>query len=169
MAECDMRRVVYPGTFDPLTNGHINIIQRALTIFDQVIIAIARESTKKTLFSLDERLQLIEKIFHAHPGVAVEAFDGLLVHYLQKKGIKTVIRGLRTYSDFEFELQMALANKALDNEIETCFLATEGRYSHLSSTILKEIIRVGGENIDMVPPEIELALKQKFATQKISN
>ena len=157
------RRIVYPGTFDPITYGHVDVVGRALQLFDEVVVAIAADSTKTPLFSLEERRALVEKSL-AHHGnrVRVEAFEGLLINYVQSQGSRAILRGLRAISDFEFEFQMALMNRKLNDSIETIFLMPRGAYTYLSSTIIKEIARLGGDLSAFVPPVVETALKAKY-------
>jgi len=153
---------IYPGTFDPITNGHIDLIQRALRIFDEVIIAVAPTQRKQPLFTLEERLELIRHSIRKFKGARVEAFTTLLVDYVRdKKGI-AIVRGLRVVSDFEYELQMALMNRRLDTNIETVFMMPSEEYTFLSSTIVKEVASFGGSVTGLVPEVVEKALKEKF-------
>lgn len=154
---------IYPGSFDPLTMGHVNIIERGLAVFDEIIVAIAHNISKKTLFTEAERLTHLRTVFGNNPRVKVDRFEGLLVHYAEKVGANAVLRGIRTVSDYEFEFQMALANKRLYPKMETLFMMTDGQYSYLSSTIIKEIIRFGGTVDGMVPPHIAEELKRKLS------
>ncbi len=156
------RIAVYPGSFDPLTMGHMNIIERGLTVFDEIIVAIAHNINKKTLFTEAERLEHLRHAFAGNPRVKVDRFEGLLVHYAEQSGAKAVLRGIRTVSDYEYEFQMALANKKLYPDMETLFMMTDSAYSYLSSTIIKEISRFGGSVEGMVPPMIAAALTTKF-------
>ena len=138
---------VYPGSFDPITNGHLDLLERGLKIFDRIVIAIARNPAKKPLFSVEERVEMIEKALEAHPlrdRMVVDAFDGLLVEYVKKAGAKAILRGLRAISDFEYEFQMALMNRKLSNEIETLYLMTGMRWIYISSRIIKEVVASGG-------------------------
>ncbi|MCB0272999.1 MAG: pantetheine-phosphate adenylyltransferase [Bdellovibrionales bacterium] len=153
---------VYPGFFDPFTLGHVNIVDRAKDVFDTVIVAISKDSNKDPLFSFDERMALAEEIFKGDQSVRVEPFQGLLVHYMEKNDYRTILRGLRTVSDFEYEFQMALANKTMSQHIETFFMMTDSRYSFISSTLIKEIARLGGSVDNMVPAIISAKLKDKF-------
>lgn len=153
---------IYPGTFDPFTNGHLDLIVRSLRTFDEVIVAIAPSPKKKPLFSIRERLDMIRKSLKNYERVTIEIFDGLLVEYVKsKKGI-AIIRGLRAVSDFEYELQMALMNRRLDPEIETVFMMPNEEYSFLTATIVKEISSLGGPVKELVPAPVEAALKKKF-------
>ena len=153
---------IYPGSFDPFTNGHINIIERGVRVFDKVIVAVAHNVSKKTTFTIEERVEVIREIFHNRPEVKVDYFQGLLVEYARKMGTNILLRGMRTVSDFEYELQMALSNKTLNPEIETIFMVTEGAYSHISSSLIKEIIALGGSAKEMVPEIVEKKLKEKL-------
>jgi pantetheine-phosphate adenylyltransferase len=155
---------VYPGFFDPFTLGHLNIVERAVKVFDRVVVAIAEDSIKKPMFTSNERLGIVREILTQTPNVEVETFGGLLVTYLRKKHCNFLLRGIRTVSDFEFEYQMALANKDMAQDIETFFMMTEGKYSYLSSTVIKEIARLGGDISNMVPPLVAKRVKQKYAS-----
>lgn len=153
---------VYPGFFDPFTSGHVNIVERAQETFDEIVVAIAQDSSKDPLFDFEQRMDLVDEIFQKHPNVRVESFKGLLVHYLEKQNYTTILRGLRTVSDFEYEFQMALANKTMNPNIETFFMMTDSRYSFISSTLIKEIARLGGSVKDMVPPNVRKQLERKY-------
>ena len=158
-----MKKVaIYPGTFDPFTSAHLDIVKRALRIFDEVIVAVAPSQKKNPLFSLDERLNMIKKSVEGLENVRVEAFSGLLVEYVKKKKGIAIIRGLRAVSDFEYELQMALMNRRLNTNIETVFLMPSEEYSFLTSTMVKEVASFGGSIKELVPENVERALKDKF-------
>jgi len=158
-----LRRIVYPGTFDPITNGHLDVVARALQLFDEVVLAVAADSTKKPLFTLEERLAQAEQALSGLGGnVRVTVFRGLLVDYVQSQDARAILRGLRAVSDFEFEFQMALMNRKLNDSIETIFLMPRGTYTYLSSTLIKEIARLGGNVSAFVPAVVEEALKLKF-------
>jgi pantetheine-phosphate adenylyltransferase len=159
-----MRTVIYPGSFDPLTNGHLDIIQRAVKLFDHVIVAVAKNDSKSPLFSLAERVELVRVATKNLSNVSADAFDGLLVEYVQQKGGQAVIRGLRAISDFEFEFQLALMNRKLDERIETIFMMPKDTYTFLSSRIIKEIARLGGNVCPFVPSHVREALMSKFGT-----
>jgi len=162
-------RIVYPGTFDPITNGHLDVVARALHLFDEVVLGIAADSTKRSLFSLEERKALAEASMGSLAGkVRVVAFQGLLVDFVQKQGAHAILRGLRAISDFEFEFQMALMNRKLDDKIETIFLMPKDSYTYLSSTIIKEVGRLGGDISAFVPPVVEAAMRRKFAREATS-
>ena len=158
-----MRTVIYPGSFDPLTNGHLDIVQRAARLFDTVIVAIANNEEKKPLFTLKERVVLVQESVRALSNVRVDSFNNLLVDYVEKAGGQAVIRGLRAISDFEFEFQLALMNRKLNERVETIFMMPKETYTFLSSRIIKEIARLGGEVTAFVPPHVETALKKKLA------
>jgi len=157
------RWIVYPGTFDPITHGHLDVVARALQLFDEVVLAIAVDSTKKPLFTIEERQLQAEKALAVHGSkVRVVVFHGLLVEFVKKQGARAILRGLRAVSDFEFEFQMALMNRKLADSIETLFLMPRGAYTYLSSTIIKEIGRLGGDVSAFVPPVVEEAMRRKF-------
>jgi pantetheine-phosphate adenylyltransferase len=157
-----MRTAIYPGSFDPLTNGHLDIIQRAARLFDHVIVAVARNEGKKPLFSLKERLSLVQQSLHDFPNVQADSFDILLVDYAQQKKAQAIIRGLRAVSDFEFEFQLALMNRKLNGQVETMFMMPRETYTFLSSRIVKEIARLGGNVEVFVPQHVRQALARKF-------
>ncbi|HMQ10549.1 MAG TPA: pantetheine-phosphate adenylyltransferase [Oligoflexia bacterium] len=155
--------VVYPGFFDPMTLGHLNIIERAAKIYEQVIVAIAADSPKKSLITLQDRIELAKNACTSFDNVDVEAFSGLLMRYVKSKDSHVILRGIRTVSDFEYEFQMSLANKKLESSIETVFMMTDAKYSFLSSTLIKEIARLNGNISEMVPQEVERKMKEIFA------
>ncbi len=157
-----MKIAIYPGTFDPITNGHLDLIERGLRIFDEIIVAVAPNPKKRPLFTLEERLHLIENSIKDCKNVRVEAFNGLLVDYVRGKGGIVIIRGLRAVSDFEYELQMALMNRRLDMSIETVFMMPSEEFSFLTSTIVKEVASFGGSVKGLVPEIVEQAMKEKF-------
>ncbi|MDX2226205.1 MAG: pantetheine-phosphate adenylyltransferase [Verrucomicrobiae bacterium] len=156
------RIAVYPGSFDPVTNGHLDVIERAARIFDEVIVAVAVNDEKNPLFSAAERCRMVEHAVRHLPNVSVDSFPGLLVSYARSKGACALIRGLRAVSDFEFEFQMALMNRGLDPEIETIFLMPKDTYTYLSSRIIKEIARLGGDVSPFVPAEVVQAMAAKW-------
>jgi pantetheine-phosphate adenylyltransferase len=156
------RTAIYPGTFDPITNGHLYMIERSLKMFDAVTVAVALSPLKETLFSIDERVALIRGAVRDFDNIEVEAFDSLLVDFARLKGATAVIRGLRAVSDFEYELQMALMNKKLSNELDTIFMMPSLRYIFLSSSIVREAASYGGSVSGLVPEGVEKALKKKF-------
>jgi pantetheine-phosphate adenylyltransferase len=158
-----MRRAVYPGSFDPVTNGHLDVIERARKLFDEVIVAVAHNDEKQALFSLEERLQFLRGSIGKIDTVRIAQFDGLLVEFAVAQKASAVIRGLRAVSDFEFEFQMALMNRKLEAAVETIFLMPKEEYTYLSSRIIKEIARLGGDVSSFVPPAVSKALARKFA------
>jgi pantetheine-phosphate adenylyltransferase len=157
-----MRTVVYPGSFDPLTNGHLDVIQRAARLFDRVIVAVASNESKQPLFSLEERRQLAEEAVAGVKNARVDTFDGLLVEYVQAQGAEAIVRGLRAVSDFEFEFQLALMNRQLNGRVETIFMMPKDTYTFLSSRIVKEIARLGGDVSTFVPAHVRAALQRKL-------
>lgn len=156
------RIAVYPGTFDPLTRGHISIIKRGTLLFDTVLVAVAKDNNKTPLFNLDERVALAREVFAQEPGVVVEPFEGLLVNYALSRGASTIIRGLRAVSDFEYEFQLALMNRKLCSELQTVFLMSDFNWMYVSSTMIKSVASLGGNVNPLVPPAVVNALRQKF-------
>lgn len=157
---------IYPGSFDPLTFGHLDIIERACEIFDKVIVSVFINPNKKGLFTLEERIEILRKILGKRKGIEIDCFEGLLTDYIKRKNIKIVIRGLRAVSDLEYEFQYAAANRTLDPEIETIFFMPKLRYSYLSSSVVREIARFGGDVSKMVPPFVEKKIKEKISGLK---
>lgn len=160
-----MRTAIYPGSFDPLTNGHLDVLQRATKLFDRVVVAVAQSESKHPLFTLEERVELVRKAVGHMPHVQVDSFDGLLIEYVARRKAQAVVRGLRAVSDFEFEFQLALMNRKLDERIETIFMMPKDTYTFLSSRIVKEISRLGGDVSAFVPGPVKVALKRKFSGQ----
>jgi pantetheine-phosphate adenylyltransferase len=158
-----VRRAIYPGSFDPITNGHLDVIERAAKLFDEVIVAVAFNEQKRSLFPVEKRVALIGETTAGFPNVRVVRFDGLLVDFARAQGASAVVRGLRAVSDFEFEFQMALMNRKLEPEIETIFMMPAEKYTYLSSRIVKEIGRLGGNVDAFVPVSVSEALRHKFA------
>jgi pantetheine-phosphate adenylyltransferase len=158
-----MKIAIYPGTFDPITNGHLDILERAMKLFDKVIITIARNSAKQPLFTEKERLAMMKEAVRPYKQVEVDSFDGLLVDYAQKKQATAVVRGLRAISDFEYELQMALMNRRLNHHVVTVFLMPNEKYTYLNSSIVREIAKHRGDVKDFVPPNVYRKLKAKMA------
>lgn len=158
-----MRTAIYPGSFDPLTNGHLDVVQRATKLFDRVVVAVAKSESKHPLFTLEEREELVRQAVRHLPHVEVDSFDGLLIEYVARRKAQAVVRGLRAVSDFEFEFQLALMNRKLDESIETIFMMPKDTYTFLSSRIVKEISRLGGDVSAFVPVPVRTALKHKFA------
>jgi len=153
---------VVPGSFDPVTFGHLDIIERSAQIFDQVVVAVLRNREKRPLFTTEERVALLHETTRHFSNVIVDAFDGLLVDYVSRLGARVIVKGLRAVSDFEYEMQMALINKNLREDIETFFMIARREYSFLSSSIVKEVAQYGGSVSDLVPPLVESALRHKF-------
>lgn len=153
---------VFPGSFDPITNGHIDIIARGLSVFDQVVIAILVNPEKSPLFSVEERVDIIRQAYRGEPRVRVDTFSGLLVDYAESIGASVIVRGLRAISDFEYEFQMALMNRRLNPRIETVFMMPAEGYSYLSSRLVKEVFQLGGEVSELVPPVVERRLRDKY-------
>lgn len=157
---------VYPGSFDPITFGHLDIINRGLRVFDEVIIAVAKNSAKNSLFSIDERVELIREVLGGNPRASVDTFDGLLVNYVLSRKATVIIRGLRAISDFEYEFQIAQMNRNISHEVETLFMMTSVPYSYLSSSIVKEVGSLSGPIDGLVPPAVKKALEKKFSSRK---
>ena len=157
-----MKIGVYPGTFDPITNGHTDLITRSLRVFDKVIVAVAHNPSKHPLFGLDERVEMVKLAIKDVPNVEVEPFNGLLVDYIKHRGVRAVIRGLRAISDFEYEMQMALINRKLDQGFETVFFMPSEEYSYLTSSIVKEVASFGGALTDFVHTEVAQRLHDRL-------
>ncbi len=156
---------VYPGSFDPITFGHLDIINRGLRIFDEVIIAVARNSSKNALFTIEERVELIREVLVGNGRAKVDTFDGLLVDYVLSKNATVIIRGLRAVSDFEYEFQIAQMNRGISQDVETLFMMTSVPYSYLSSSIVKEVSSLNGPVDGLVPPLVKQALANKFSSK----
>lgn len=161
------RSAIFAGSFDPPTFGHLNILERSLKVFDRVIVAVAADISKAPLFSVDERKQILNEIIPSSPQVEIDNFNGLLVDYAKKKNVRILIRGIRTVADYEYELQMSLANRMMNSEVETVFMMTEGRYSHISSSIIKQVIALGGSGKDMIPELVEKRIREKLCTSSV--
>ena len=161
------KTAICAGSFDPPTDGHINIIERGLKIFDKLIVAVAVNTSKNSIFTSEERVAMLSEIFKNHKNVEIDSFAGLLVGYAKKRSIYTILRGLRSAGDYEYESQLVLANKTLDPEIEIIYMMTEGKYAHLRSSVIKEIISFGGSGCGMIHPTVETKLKEKFGNKKI--
>lgn len=159
-------KAVYPGSFDPITNGHVDIILRGLKIFDKILIAVLKNPKKRPLFSTKERVAMIQEIFAPYKNIEIKAFDGLLMEFAKKNKARIVIRGLRAISDFEYEFQMALMNQKLNPEIETFFMIPSLNYSFLSSNMVKEVFMLGGCIHDLVPEVVAKNLKAKLKKHK---
>ena len=156
------KTAIYPGSFDPVTNGHVAIVERGLNIFDKIIVAILRNPAKEALFTVEERKEMIETSLNRNSNVEIDVFDGLLVDYAKKRNAVAILRGMRAVSDFEYEFQLALMNRKLNREIQTVFLMTGLRWIFISSSIIKEAASFGGNINGMVPPIVSRKLKEKF-------
>ncbi len=154
--------VIYPGSFDPITYGHVNIVKRALNVFDRIIVAVAINTTKSGTFTIEERVDMMHEVFKDEPDVEVDSFSGLLVDYVRTRQALAILRGIRTVTDFDYEFQMALANKSLDPDVEQVFMMTEGKYLYHSSSIIREIVSLGGSVHEMLPPIVEKRLSEKL-------
>lgn len=154
---------IYPGTFDPLTNGHVSLVQRAGEIFDHIVVAVAEDTYKNPLFSLDERVEMISEVFKHKPTVSIEPFSGLLVDYAERRGVNVIVRGLRAVSDFEYEFQLALMNRKLKRKIQTMFLMTDYQWLYISSTIIKSAASLGGDVQGLVPEVVWQRLREKYS------
>ncbi len=157
-----MAKALVPGSFDPVTNGHLDIIRRAAAMFDTVLIAVARNYSKSPLFDLEDRVAILTEVCQDLPNVSIASFEGLLVNYAAENGATVIVKGLRAVSDFEYELQMALMNRRLKQDVETVFLMTGAEHSYLSSSIVKEIARLGGSVEGLVPQSVERRLQSKL-------
>ena len=160
------RIAVFPGSFDPLTNGHIDIIQRGAKLFDRIVVAVLTNASKMPLFTVEERLAIIRENFKDTPNVEADGFDGLVVDYARRKGASVLVRGLRGISDFEYELQMAMMNRHLDAAIETVFMMPAEQYTYVSSRLIKEVMSLGGSITGLVPPGVEKRLISKNDKKK---
>ncbi len=156
---------VYPGSFDPLTNGHVDIIERGARLFDRIIVAILVNAEKSPLFSMAERIEIARAVFKNHPNVEVDTFDGLLVDYVARRQANVIVRGLRAVSDFEYEFQMALMNRELASTIETVFMMPAVKYWYISSRLIKEVFALGGKVHGLVPDMVEARLREKQAAR----
>jgi pantetheine-phosphate adenylyltransferase len=153
---------IYPGSYDPVTNGHLDLIARGAKIFDRLIVAVLRNTEKEPLFSVSERTEMLREVTRGWANIEVDVFDGLLVDYARRKNARVILRGIRAISDYEYELQMALMNRKLEPELETVFMMPAETYSYLSSRLVKEIARLGGPVKDLVPATVEERLRSKF-------
>jgi pantetheine-phosphate adenylyltransferase len=153
---------IYPGSFDPITNGHLDLIVRGCYLFDKLIVAILRNETKQPLFSVEERIEMLREVVDCYPNVAVDSFEGLLVDYAAQNGATVLLRGIRAISDYEYELQMALMNRRLHPDIETVFMMASEAHSFISSRLVKEVFGLGGNIGGLVPPPVEVRLRKRF-------
>ena len=158
----NLKTAVYPGTFDPLTNGHVSLVKRGLDIFDEIVVGVALHSPKDPLFNLEERVEMTARAFTDQSRVRVEPFEGLLVDYVRSQKAVAILRGMRAVADFEYEFQMALMNRRLDRNIQTAFLMTDYKWLYISSTLIKDVARLGGDIKGLVPSNIEEELLKKF-------
>ncbi len=156
------RIAIYPGSFDPITNGHLSLIHRGLQIFDKIIVAVGISQDKTGFFTIDERVEIIREVLKDKPGVEVDTFSGLTVEYVKSRGANVIMKGLRAMSDFESEFQMALMNRRLEREIQSVFLMTDYKWFYISSSIIKEVASFGGDISGMVPDVVNQRLKEKF-------
>lgn len=158
-----MIEAVYPGSFDPVTNGHLDVIERSARIFEKLTVAVVQNPSKNPMFSIEERVRLLGQVTSHLPNVVIDHFEGLLVSYVRERGAQVVIKGLRAISDFEYEFQMALMNRTLDADVETLFMMTNNRYSYLSSSLVKEVARLGGPVDELVPPLVAAEVRVKLS------
>ncbi|WP_281887719.1 pantetheine-phosphate adenylyltransferase [Paenibacillus sp. YYML68] len=161
-----LKIAVYPGSFDPVTNGHLDIIQRAAKVFDKLIVAVLNNTSKNPAFTVEERKELLRQATSDMPNVEIDSFRDLLIHYMKEKNAQLIVRGLRAVTDFEYELQLASTNRKLSEDIETFFMTSSPQFSYLSSSIVKEIARFSGPVVDLVPPVVERALREKFGAER---
>ncbi len=159
-----MKTVIYPGTFDPVTNGHIDVIKRAIDLFDKVVVTVAKNPVKFSMFTVDERLVMLKESLKEFPTVSVDSFNGLIVDHAKAVGAVGIIRGLRAISDFEFEFQMALMNRKLSDDLRTIFLMPHEKYTYLNSTIIRNLAQFKGDVSDFVPPIVVKMLKEKVSS-----
>lgn len=159
-------RAIYAGSFDPITLGHLDVIERAAPMFEELVVAVAHNSAKRSVFSVDERIEMIRESVSHLPNARVDAFDGLLVEYARKIGAGVLVRGLRSVKDFDYEFQMALTNRHLSTEIESIFLMTHGKYAHVASSLIREIAAMGGDVTGMVPDSVVWRLRQRLSGQR---
>ena len=157
---------IYPGSFDPITNGHLDLIQRGSRMFDRLIVSILRNDVKQALFSVEERMEMLRDVVQVYPNVAVDSFEGLLVEHAKASSAAVLLRGIRAISDYEYELQMALMNRRLEPELETVFLLANESYSFISSRLVKEVFRLGGSITGLVPPSVEERLRRRLSKSK---
>lgn len=152
---------IYPGTFDPITLGHVSVVKRSLIVFNKIIVAVAKDSHKNTFFTFDERYEILKDVFSDNPNIQVMKFEGLLVDFAKSQGVNVILRGLRTVSDFEYEFQMALTNRKINSSIETVFIMAEDHVSYFSSSLVREIAKLGGDISSLVPEQVVKWFKKK--------
>ncbi|HUV38753.1 MAG TPA: pantetheine-phosphate adenylyltransferase [Planctomycetota bacterium] len=157
-----MKKAVYPGSFDPVTYGHLDLIERGAKIFDELVVSVASAAGKEALFSIDERVAMVRQLTSAWTNVSVDAFDGLAIEHVRRHGTRVILRGIRTVSDFEYEFQMALTNRTMDAGVETVFVMSDEKFSFIRSSLIKEVARLGGNLEGLVPPAVEKALRKKL-------
>jgi pantetheine-phosphate adenylyltransferase len=157
---------IYPGSFDPITNGHLDLIQRGSRLFDRLIVTILRNDAKKPLFSVEERMEMLHEVLYPYPNVGVDSFDGLLVQHAAARSATVLLRGIRAISDYEYELQMALMNRRLQPDIETVFLMAHEAYSFISSRLVKEVFSLGGNISGLVPPTVEVRMHRRMSNNE---
>jgi len=160
--EHERRIAVYPGTFDPMTNGHVSLIRRACTIFDHIVVAVANDTPKNPLFTIEERVAMAQEVLEGHSNVEVQSFSGMTVDFADRLGAAVIVRGLRAVSDFEYEFQLALINRKMKRHIQTVFLMTDYQWFYISSTIVKSAAKIGGDIRGLVPDPIYSRLREKF-------
>ncbi len=158
---------IYPGSFDPITNGHLDLIQRGSRLFDRLIVSILRNERKEPLFTVEERMEMLREVVRVYPNVAVDSFDGLLVEYAAAHSATALLRGIRAISDYEYELQMALMNRRLRPDIETVFMMANEAYSFISSRLVKEVFRLGGNISGLAPPSVEARMRSRISTSQL--
>lgn len=166
MPKQEGRVAIYPGSFDPITLGHLDLIERCSKLTDKVIVAILRNEDKQPLFTVEERMEMLDEVIRTYPNVSVDSFDGLLVDYASERGATMILRGIRALTDYEYELPMALMNRRLRPEIETIFLMAGEAYAFISSRLVKEVIRLGGNISGLVPPTVEVRLKNRILGER---
>lgn len=157
-----MKIALYPGTFDPITNGHVSLVRRGLDVFDKIIVGVAADTGKHSLFSLEERTRLANRVFEAQPRVIIDSFHGLTVEYARRQKVSAILRGLRAVSDFEYEFQLALMNRRLERHIQTVFLMTDYQWLYISSTMIRQAAKEGADIKGLVPDVVRTALAEKF-------
>jgi pantetheine-phosphate adenylyltransferase len=161
--------VIYPGSFDPITNGHLDLIERGARMFEHLVVAILTNIEKRPFFTLHERVEMLQEVTKGMPNVSVDTFSGLLVEYAKRRKARAILRGIRAFSDYEYELQMALMNRKLEPALETVFMMPAEAYTYVSSRLVKEVLRHGGNPTNLVPPFVEHRMKEKLAGRRAAN